>query len=227
LGDEYILDLKKNYDIPADWKYDVVPEIWQGHNVADFIDPEIMKRLEELEEEERLREEAGYYDQTVSDEDDETKEVRQLARQIRKRKRIMAVEHAVDASNQPAPRRVLKRTERSVSKLRKEQSGLGVDMDDDEEAHYRSARSSSRHPPAKRTRMDSAGRVVSNKHSHPRDKSGIRDEAQSVKIVKMARKAQLPMQREARKGESDRKIVCLKPKHLFSGKRGLGTNNRR
>lgn len=24
-------------------KYDVIPEIWQGHNVADFIDPDIME----------------------------------------------------------------------------------------------------------------------------------------------------------------------------------------
>ena len=24
-------------------KYDVIPEIWEGHNVADFVDPDIMK----------------------------------------------------------------------------------------------------------------------------------------------------------------------------------------
>lgn len=27
----------------ADWKQDVLPEIWSGKNVADFIDPEIME----------------------------------------------------------------------------------------------------------------------------------------------------------------------------------------
>ena len=26
-----------------DEAYDVIPEIWQGHNVADFIDPDIME----------------------------------------------------------------------------------------------------------------------------------------------------------------------------------------
>ena len=34
----------ENYDLKDDdWKYDVMPEIWQGHNVADFIDPDIME----------------------------------------------------------------------------------------------------------------------------------------------------------------------------------------
>ena len=31
-------DLKKPEE-----KYDVIPEIWEGHNVADFVDPDIMK----------------------------------------------------------------------------------------------------------------------------------------------------------------------------------------
>merc|ERR1719422_2902701 len=53
MGDDYILDLRKTWLLANDdEKYDVVPEIWQGKNVADFIDPDIMKRLEELEKEE-------------------------------------------------------------------------------------------------------------------------------------------------------------------------------
>lgn len=43
LGDDYVLDLKKNYDLPEDFKYDIIPEIWEGHNLADYIDPEIFK----------------------------------------------------------------------------------------------------------------------------------------------------------------------------------------
>lgn len=38
MGDDYVLDLKKNYDIEGDQKYDTVPEIWEGHNIADYID---------------------------------------------------------------------------------------------------------------------------------------------------------------------------------------------
>jgi len=34
----------ENYILPnPDEKYDVIPEIWQGHNIADYVDPDIMK----------------------------------------------------------------------------------------------------------------------------------------------------------------------------------------
>ena len=42
-------------------KYDVIPELWNGHNIADFVDPEIFERLEALEKEEDMREKAGFY----------------------------------------------------------------------------------------------------------------------------------------------------------------------
>ncbi|OQR76501.1 GTP-binding protein CRFG/NOG1-like [Tropilaelaps mercedesae] len=204
MGDDYILDLKKHYDLPEEWKYDVVPEIINGHNVADFIDPNIMQKLKDLEEEERLREEAGFYDISFSDEDEETRETRNLARQIRKRKLILKVEHNTDNNNHRRSRPIMKRAERSVSRLRAEQTALGVNLEGDENANYRLSRSKSRGPP-----------------------SGLRDAKQAAKAEKLRRKAQLPRAREARKGEGDRKIFDLKPKHLFIGKRGLGKTQRR
>lgn len=45
-----------------DWKQDTVPEIWQGKNVADFIDPDIAARLEALEREEEKLEAEGFYE---------------------------------------------------------------------------------------------------------------------------------------------------------------------
>ena len=41
MGDDYVLNLKKNYDIEGDQKYDIIPEIWEGHNIVDYIDPDI------------------------------------------------------------------------------------------------------------------------------------------------------------------------------------------
>lgn len=46
LEDDYILDLKKHYMLKnEEEKYDVVPEIWEGHNLADFVDPDIQQVL--------------------------------------------------------------------------------------------------------------------------------------------------------------------------------------
>jgi nucleolar GTP-binding protein len=55
-------DLKR-----PEWKADIVPEIMDGKNIADFIDPDIMAKLEELEAEEERREAAGEYDEPESD----------------------------------------------------------------------------------------------------------------------------------------------------------------
>ncbi|ROT76283.1 putative nucleolar GTP-binding protein 1 [Penaeus vannamei] len=44
LMDDYSLDLNKNKDLAnEEWKYDKIPHFWNGHNIADFIDPDIEK----------------------------------------------------------------------------------------------------------------------------------------------------------------------------------------
>eukprot|EP01156_Anaeramoeba_ignava_P002739 Anaeramoba_ignava/a219375_50.p1 GENE.a219375_50~~a219375_50.p1 ORF type:complete len:383 (-),score=167.02 a219375_50:29-1150(-) len=59
----YNVDLNKYFILEnEDWRYDVVPEIIDGKNISDFVDPDILKRLDELEIEEeeiirRLQEE--------------------------------------------------------------------------------------------------------------------------------------------------------------------------
>ena len=64
------MDFKKGYLLEDDdWKYDAVPEIMDGKNVADFIDPDIAAKLDALErEQEQLEEEeAGAMDSDESD----------------------------------------------------------------------------------------------------------------------------------------------------------------
>ena len=41
--------------------YDAIPEIWEGKNIADFVDPDIMSKLDALEKEEEEREKNGFY----------------------------------------------------------------------------------------------------------------------------------------------------------------------
>lgn len=45
-----------------EWKNDVIPEIMDGKNIADFIDPDIAEKLEALEREEEILEAEGFYD---------------------------------------------------------------------------------------------------------------------------------------------------------------------
>ena len=60
MGDDYVLDLNKRFDLAnPEEKYDVIPEIWNGHNIADFVDSDILQKLDKLEKEEELRERAG------------------------------------------------------------------------------------------------------------------------------------------------------------------------
>ena len=46
----------------SEWKMDIIPEIMDGKNVADFIDPDIAEKLEALEKEEERLQEDGFYD---------------------------------------------------------------------------------------------------------------------------------------------------------------------
>lgn len=47
------MDLRKIYKLQnPDWNHDVIPEIINGHNIADFVDPDVEAKLLELDMEE-------------------------------------------------------------------------------------------------------------------------------------------------------------------------------
>ncbi|KAL8591136.1 hypothetical protein ACOMHN_063760 [Nucella lapillus] len=208
-GDDYVLDLRKEWDLPnPSDKYDKIPEIFHGKNVADFVDPDIDEKLAKLVEEERLREEAGWYDMPSDDDDDKEmeakltkiKEGRQMARML-----------AIDKRNNN--RSNLPRTA-SMARGRKRKR---------DESAGRSDSMETRSMTESQTR--SASRSLP--RSQSRDKSGLRDEAMVRKVKKISRKAQKPRNHQAKKGEGDRVILNMKPKHLFSGKRKAGKTDRR
>jgi hypothetical protein len=59
-GTKYIAE---DYILANDeWKNDIIPEIMDGKNIADFIDPDIAEKLEALEREEGMLEAEGFYD---------------------------------------------------------------------------------------------------------------------------------------------------------------------
>merc|ERR1719219_1669821 len=122
LGDDYGLDFNKKFMLSnPEENYDVIPEHWQGHNIADFIDPDIMAKLDALKKEEELREKSGFYDIESEEEDENMKEIRSLASKIRVKKKLMKNDRRIDRTNKP----ILPRTSepvkrnRSVSRLKK------------------------------------------------------------------------------------------------------------
>jgi nucleolar GTP-binding protein len=102
----------ERYLIKDEWKYDIMPEIQDGKNVADFIDPDIMSKLEELEAEEERLEKAGFYD-SESEDDSDVEAVRTAASTIRDKKAMIRLKNLDKgkAQNRPIiPRRDQART---------------------------------------------------------------------------------------------------------------------
>ncbi|KAF4567288.1 Nucleolar GTP-binding protein 1 [Pleurotus pulmonarius] len=68
------INLKESYLLAnPEWKNDIIPEIMEGKNIADFIDADIAEKLEALEREEERLEAEGFYqsDDDMFDSDDE------------------------------------------------------------------------------------------------------------------------------------------------------------
>jgi nucleolar GTP-binding protein len=257
----YSADLRKDYQLDDDsWKYDIMPEIFNGKNVADFIDPEIDERLAELEREEDELEAAFAEEKAQAEmeaEPDMDDEEKALLKEVRGRRKELVETHrrkksagnnaptlprTVSASHaDPAKRATTKRMKESLEamgvdpsraiarardrsvaregRLRKRsRSAAETDeaMDDDEEK-VRKHSSKSRSVSVAR-RVDRADRSKS---------VGLRDDDERMRAQKMADKAQRKMNKRAKIGEADRTIITKMPKHLFSGKRGIGKTDRR
>jgi nucleolar GTP-binding protein len=245
----YSADFRKNYDLEDDaWKYDIMPEILDGHNVLDFVDPDIEAKLDALEreEEELMRaaeaagaaemEEEGLEEGLDDDEKELLDEIKTRKARI-KQKHQRAKSAADNASVVP---RKFDHEHRSTTKeMKKHMDSMGIDAS----KAIQRARSVSRG--RKRTRDadpaegdremaegDDRGRSVqraSRSRSRVREASsvGLRDEAMAKVALKKADQGQRQRNKKARKGEGDRHIPDLKPKHLFSGKRGIGKTDRR
>lgn len=114
--------LLKNYAC----KYDIMPEVQDGKNVADFIDADIIARLEELEAEEDRLEAAGFYDSEEEVDSDEDA-IRTAAEAIRDRKAHIRMVNAQKDKLQNRP--VIPRTvqTRTLSTMAKQLSAAGYD----------------------------------------------------------------------------------------------------
>ncbi|KAJ2726066.1 Nucleolar GTP-binding protein 1 [Coemansia sp. Benny D115] len=227
----YNVDLKKRYMLASDdWKYDVIPEIMDGKNVADFIDADIEEKLAELEREEEKLEAAGMYDSEEEEEDEEEARIRETAARIRERKRIIAKESRIRDVNRATLTTKQKAASTTTDDFAEHLQRLGLNpslAESTAEAVGRKrGRSESVNPAVKLARSSS---VAARALSTVRDRStmGLRDARQLMASEKKKVMATRRRNLMAKAGEADRSIATKKPKHLFSGKRGIGSNDRR
>lgn len=128
MGEDYFLDLKKNYLVDESERYDDIPEILDGKNIADYIDPDILKRLEELEREEEMREAAGVYDSEP--EDEEIVQTRKIAVAIRRKKALLR-KQSWDKKSRNYP--TMPRGPARESRARKRTRSEAMDVEEDDE----------------------------------------------------------------------------------------------
>ncbi|KAJ1721359.1 Nucleolar GTP-binding protein 1 [Coemansia erecta] len=227
----YNVDLKKRYMLASDeWKYDVIPEIIDGKNVADFIDPDIEEKLAELEREEEKLAAEGLYDSPEESMDEEEERIRDTARRIRQRKQIIAQTSHINDVNRAKLTTKAKAAVSTTEDFSEHLQRLGLNPSLADETAQRAGRkrgrSESRDPAVKMARSSSlAARAV----SVIRDRSvmGLKDERSRVATEKSKSMSMRRMNLMARAGEADRAIQSKKPKHLFTGKRSIGSNDRR
>lgn len=77
-----------------------------------------------------MREQAGYYDSDIAEDDEETKELLQQAEKIKAKEDLMRLDSRQRKSVEKAkmPRRIGRKRERSMSRLESELGALGVDI---------------------------------------------------------------------------------------------------
>lgn len=125
-------DYRVQYMLEDDeWRFDRIPEIIDGKNVADFVDPEILKKLEALEkEEEQLVSELEAANMGEEAESDLDSEEEAAFEAIKDRKKIIKTrKEALQTQNKPMmPRAVRgKSGALDVENIKKKMDGFGVD----------------------------------------------------------------------------------------------------
>jgi len=222
------LEWNKKFDLENDeWKFDIIPEIFEGKNIADYIDPEIMERLEELEreEDERIKELENEVDD-FEYLDDAT--VERVGRIREKKKMMPIVGNAKDTIN-PIKTRIA-----TIGQLGDHLADLGYEP----EKAVERVRSQSRGRKRARSQTPGKEEAEPNKkdrkllsRSRTRSKTpaqeGFKNEADRMQSIAIRLRDQKSRAHLAKKGDADRHVPDLKPKHLLVGKRGIGKTDRR
>lgn len=217
-----------------EWKFDLVPEIMNGINLTDYVDPDIERKLEELqrEEDERLELERDiklYEDdpefqrkKAALDQAKDTLVKKKIDSRLKQKSMVPKPKLSIEQIRERMKRnnvdtskldqRIAARLEQEKSKavLKKldkmraaEQGGMAIEGEESEDEKPRFK--------GRAARVTQRG-----KWANPKEKTEI-----------FRRKIQKKTLDAGQRGDGDRAIYSKMPKHLFSGKRGIGKTDRR
>lgn len=226
----YNINLKEKYILDdEEWKNDAMPEILEGKNVYDFLDPDIALKLQALEEEEEQLEREGFYDSDNDMEDDEQasdiNRIREKAQWIRDKQKVMINDARL--KKHLSNRAIMPRSKitKSFGELENHMYLVGHDTNVLKDKKGKSKKQFNvKGSDILRGSIEDELRTGGVKPLNQSDRlnDGIDDGAlrsKAERIVKMERRER---NRNSKKGEADRTIGDQMPKHLFSGKRGNG-----
>lgn len=131
-------DYREIYDLKDDsWKFDTIPEIINGKNIADFVDSDILAKLEQLErEEEQIVAELDAAKMGEDEESDLDEEEQAAVEAIRERKRsIKVMKLANQTQNKPMIPHAIRGQKKDIydrgildaTEIKKNMDKLGVD----------------------------------------------------------------------------------------------------
>jgi len=234
------IDHRERYDLEdPDWRFDIIPEIMDGQNVFDFWSADIEEKLEALEQEEAARIRRIAQQGETEEDLSLTSEQLELVKKIREKRELIVqksrLKKGTTGSIMP---RQFNTQGKNLTDLQTHLESLGLDTERVSKRMRENSRSRSRSRTGREVRETSESRVGRKRSrselaSRSRSKtpgtpgSGFRDEQQFELADRLAKRAKRELSRDGRRGESDRHVFDWNPKHLLSGKRGIGKADRR
>lgn len=225
----YNVDLKEDYNLEnPEWKHDKVPEVLDGKNVYDYIDPDIDAKLAELEKEEERLEAEGYYDEDEELTDEEDRKVLEDASKIREKIALIRNDARMKKRLKNAPIIPRSKMKRNLSEMDEALDVLGVDtsrfVPSLQQSLPKRGQSNNRSragsedameldpPQNAKARVRAMSKARGPKTNRMED--GVEGETARSRAERLTRLNQRRMNRMARQGEADRHETVALAKHL-------------
>ena len=227
-----------------EWKYDIWPEIMDGKNVFDFIDKDILSKVEALEKEEEENMNNNNLDDDDSNTSDLDDDLIEAHEKVMKNQKLIRERHELVKKNK-VPKRLIgdTATEKFMDNVRPDLKEKGKEIRLLALKKGREKKEKLRKYLKKDAEIDNKDNIEIDENNLIDDDMDIDDNNKKIKkrkvnndeekkikieeqkkktLSRMQRKIQRNWSRKAIVNEADRHIGDKKPKFFNSGKRGIG-----